>query len=223
MPIMKFKQFTVEAEIAGEMRAVVWDGRSLEICDVVTMGQAAEIIGRLSAGGTIAFAQQELDKMVEASGAEDAANPAGVAAKQVVIVPLATPSGALTVTMATDGMAAVARLEEAKTIPPKASAPPAQQENLSAAASASAAPASPSDGLLEGDLSVFGRFTKLSEVVAEVRKRGHENYAAILAYCARLGALGDVCPPIDLLVQGGKLEERLKVHCAGKGVPGVPA
>jgi hypothetical protein len=114
-------------------------------------------------------------------------------------------------------------VEAAKAEPPKetAAASTTLAPSASPASQTPPAPASRSDAPTE-DYKVFANFTKLSEVVGEVRARGNDDYVKILGYCKRLADLGDICPPIDVLAGQGKLEERLRVHLAGKGVPGVP-
>jgi hypothetical protein len=212
MAIMKFKGFVVEAEVCGQQKTVEWNGVDLRIEDVTSMGEAAAVIKALASGGNAAFAVGEIEAMVE------------LTAKDVTPEPPPFVTATKTITMKVEDISPerVEIKEAAKVEPPKAEpsaalAPSASPSSAPAAASA-ASPASPSE-----DLAVFGRFTKLSEVVAEVRARGNEDFPKILAFCKRLADLGDICAPIDSLTGLGKLEERLKVHCAGKGVAGVPA
>ena len=180
----------------------------------------------------ITIARQEDGLSVSVYGASTLTDAAKISAVLAQVLELQSTEAAPmpfttahTITMQVTDIAPerVVAQEAAKSEPPKATAAPTTPAPSALQASSTPpAPAAPSDAPKE-DLAIFGRFTKLSETVKEIRRRGVEDFTAIVDYCKRLGDLGDVCPPIDALVSQGQLEARLKVHCAGVGVAGVPA
>ncbi len=200
--ITKLYRFEAEALIGGKTRQVAWGGDTLAIRNVDSLEQAIEmlkVLGGHSQAGLLTLAERELDAFASLGG-ESA--PVEVAAKREVTE-------------------AKKEFEASKAEIPAAAPPitkpqhPALGVDAKAAVEAVASEALNMDG--------FSGMTKLAEVVAELRKRGFNDYATILGACKKMASVGDVAPPLDQLAKTGNMGERLKVHCAGKGVPGVPA
>lgn len=154
------------------------------------------------------------DHIVLAAAKEDAAQlPKGAA-------PVGTPAQSPTVpkmtTMAPGGLATAGSIGEGSR--PKAAAGDGTRTATTSRQADVAPSATTSTPEMAGkdDLGAFANMQKLAEVVVEIRRRGHESYEAIRAYCEKLQGIGDVCPPLDQI--GARLEERLKVHLSRLGI-----
>jgi hypothetical protein len=67
------------------------------------------------------------------------------------------------------------------------------------------------------DLSVFGRLTKLQEIVKELQRRGAKTYEDVLARCKDLKD-AEAAP---VLARVADLEARLRTCCAALSIPGA--
>lgn len=67
------------------------------------------------------------------------------------------------------------------------------------------------------DLSIFGRLTQLKDIVAEIRRRGAADFAAVQEQIAALKD-AEACPLLDRVAN---LDDRLRTCCAALQVPGA--
>jgi hypothetical protein len=204
MGIHKFKQFEVEAEVCGQVRTVSWEATEgiMAITGIHSFAEAVEILHELALGGVVSMGMEETPTK---TAADDRAAP------PVPTEEFAAAENALQ-HQARSGMVPAA---VPVTKPLDGKPLPKFEDKLASESPRMAA-------VTSDDMAVFGRMVKIGEVVEELRKRGHHTYEAILAECRKMAGVGDVCPPVDQLHAAGTLEDRLKVHLAGKGIA-VPA
>lgn len=227
MGIQKLKELRADATVCGQTREINWceDDGMFVVDGVKSFAEAMELLEALGRGG---ISEMDPSPPVDVSGmseeqfkdytrrkygfdAPSMPNPAAdtTPARQ------APEEAAAAVKKAAEEIVAKVQLLKQEAAPAPLE-PPSSIELPGTKPSASTSSTAPAASAGGEDYAVFGTHTKLSEVVEEIRKRGHNTYEAILAYCKKLQDMGDISPPIDQY--GAKLEERLKVHLSGKGL-----
>jgi|HubBroStandDraft_2_1064218.scaffolds.fasta_scaffold215076_2 hypothetical protein len=211
----KYKQFTLDTEVFGQTREIVWEetegvfaivgvkstAEAMRLLDVIADPQPPDVMPMPHAEFR-EFVKERYGYDIGAEAPPANEVPPTAEESDTAAAPVSKP-----VDFSKEPISISVKFEDS--FPDRVA-----KEALAIAAASTSSP---------GDMGVFGRMTKLSEVVEELRKRGHATYEAIAAECYKLAAMGDICPPIDHLHESKTLESRLKTHLAGKGiaVPGV--
>lgn len=190
--VTKLDSFTGSARVLGQTRWVQFDGGALSI-RILGLADANEILRVLSEHGIERDAIKVADPvMVDAPAVEP---PQAVA-------PAPTP-------------------ERVRKVPKKAAeakpAPAPEPVEFEPEAE-DGEPEAESNGADGADYSVFSRITKLSDVVAELKRRGHTDYPAILTECQKIKGM-EISVPLSRIAD---LPSRLKVQCSSQGITDVP-
>jgi len=209
MTILAFKKFEAEAEVCGQTRTVVWDGESFFVRGVRSFVEVSELMAKLRHGEVSGWPASAFVGPGQAPVAQAQAQATGQATPPRQPV---APSPAL----------------QAPEAPAPAQTPAPQTPPVIARSTPSQAPtpqAPPAAALDPNDTAVFGRLTRLGEVVDEIVRRGQgPDYASVLA---KVNQLKDslLCPVLEKLEQteGGPqgFEDRLRRQCRAKNIPGA--
>lgn len=226
MSVLKFRKLEVEAEVCGQVRVVGWDleAQVFVIRGVASFPEVVEVFAKLATGGVTSFSGDALQDMAAAVTEEREQSEVDQAVQKLrqdvasgKVPPATTPVSTRPLDKPIDQAIADLKRHEPRPGDPEhretkvAEDPKAPgQETPKASGEATTS---------DGELASFANMTKLGQVVKEAQGRGYGTYPELLAYLTKLQDIGDVCPPVDAL--GKQLEERLKVYCVGKGIPGA--
>lgn len=227
------KQLQVEIEVLGKRRLVTWEehgGGTFVIEGVKSYAEMVQILGAVGDVVELPAIDPELEQAraeVRSAVAVDEV-PAAPPVTQPLTFKNAAPRFDLPAT-AEVNPGPKATGATGATAPSRPSADSGSGTTRSAGAASASTPTPSAEtttaGTASEDLGVFANMNSFQQVVAEIRRRGHVTYAAILAFASNLQGIGDVCPPLDNLVDprdAGKtkarLEDRLKTHLTKLGI-----
>jgi hypothetical protein len=225
MSISNFKAFECEAEVCGVVRTLTWDGHEgqLTIHGLTGMMETTEVIQQLALGRVATMGTDMIERLANTTfppktaavqqtvALTTAVGPPPVKKEQVKLVPKAD-------TAPPAAQATTPTKTEPTPAPTPAPAGPTQAEPSTRPPVAG--PAMPGDL----DLAPFATYTRVGEIVAAIREQLGPTcqFDQIMDRARQILARGQsVCPALHVLEQKGALEERLRVHCAAKGVVGA--